>query len=68
MHHFEATGGHAETVGDGPEAARERSRALVRTSPLTGHGVAPLRNNSAVPPAPPADTVLHHLEATGGHA
>ncbi|MDR2495212.1 MAG: hypothetical protein LBD24_08330 [Spirochaetaceae bacterium] len=51
-----------------PEAARERSRALVRTSPLTGHGVAPLRSNSAVPPAPPADRVLRHYEATGGHA
>ncbi|MDR2494949.1 MAG: hypothetical protein LBD24_06985 [Spirochaetaceae bacterium] len=37
MHRSETTGGHAETVGDGPR--------LVRASPLTGQGVAPFGNN-----------------------
>ncbi|MDR2495342.1 MAG: hypothetical protein LBD24_09000 [Spirochaetaceae bacterium] len=36
MHHSETTRGLAEAVGDGP--------CLGCASPLTGHGVAPLRN------------------------
>ncbi|MDR2495276.1 MAG: hypothetical protein LBD24_08660 [Spirochaetaceae bacterium] len=41
MHRLETTGGHAEAVGDGAK----RSRATTATSEVTGHGVAPLRNN-----------------------
>ncbi|MDR2494104.1 MAG: hypothetical protein LBD24_02665 [Spirochaetaceae bacterium] len=37
MHHSEATGGLAGTVGHGPR--------LGCASPLTGHGVAPFGNN-----------------------
>ncbi|MDR2495473.1 MAG: hypothetical protein LBD24_09660 [Spirochaetaceae bacterium] len=45
MHHFEATGGHAEAVGDGPEAAAmlkpsETGRAWAAARLLTGQGVA----------------------------
>ncbi|MDR2494536.1 MAG: hypothetical protein LBD24_04855 [Spirochaetaceae bacterium] len=52
MHHSETTGGHAETAGGCGHAetaggCAERSRASTVTSPLTGHGVAPLPNNSA---------------------
>ncbi|MDR2494640.1 MAG: hypothetical protein LBD24_05385 [Spirochaetaceae bacterium] len=39
MRRLEATSGHAETAGGWPR--------LGCASPLTGHGVAPLRNNSA---------------------
>ncbi|MDR2493997.1 MAG: hypothetical protein LBD24_02120 [Spirochaetaceae bacterium] len=56
---------HNSTAPEPSETARERSRALTATSPLTGQGVALLGNNSAVPPA--AGGVLHHLEATSGH-
>ncbi|MDR2494211.1 MAG: hypothetical protein LBD24_03200, partial [Spirochaetaceae bacterium] len=38
---------NAQTVGDGAGDGAKRSRAYAATSPLTGHGVAPLRNNSA---------------------
>ncbi|MDR2494553.1 MAG: hypothetical protein LBD24_04940 [Spirochaetaceae bacterium] len=52
-----------------PAVARERSRASTVTSKLNGQGVALLGNNKRPCCASgAAGGVLHHSEATGGHA
>ncbi|MDR2493933.1 MAG: hypothetical protein LBD24_01800 [Spirochaetaceae bacterium] len=66
---MEITGGHAGTVGDGPEAApRTTRRPLLRTTTHKPSQVARERSRASTALICPADTVSHRLEITGGHA